>query len=198
MRTVDGGAGVNTPAHIILAMAALGKPDRKKITLWAAFGGLAPDLSLFALVGTSLFVLDIPSERVFGELFFSESWQRVFAYDNSFILWGIVAAAALWSRRQSFIVFAAGAYLHLIFDFLLHHDDARRQFWPLTNWVFRSPFSYWDPAFYGNIINPIEVAGSLVLVAYMLWRFQSWTVRGLALILGLLELSSLNHLLHFM
>jgi hypothetical protein len=67
------------------------------------------------------------------------------------------------------MVFAVAALLHVGTDFLLHHNDARRHFWPLSDWVFRSPLSYWDPAYHGDVFVFFEIGLGLSLAA-ILWR----------------------------
>ncbi|MEL6452125.1 MAG: cobalamin biosynthesis protein CobQ [Pseudomonadota bacterium] len=166
---------MNTPAHLLLGAAAFGKPGTSRILLAAFAGGLLPDLSLYLLAGTSLFVLGIPPQRVFNELYFSDAWQTVFAIDNSFLLWGALLALAVWRKAAWAVALTSAALLHLCLDFPLHHDDGRSHFWPLTSWVFESPFSYWDRAHGAMWIAPIE--GLLALgAAVLLWlrRIPLW------------------------
>jgi hypothetical protein len=77
--------------------------------------------------------------------------------------------------------------LHLGFDFLLHNDDGRAHFWPLSNWIFQSPVSYWDPDHYGNIAGAIEVAASLLCCGVLWLRFKGRWMRGLIVALGTIE-----------
>lgn len=160
---------MNTPNHLILGAAAFAKPNAPWITAAALLGALFPDLSLYFLAGWHLLVLGTEPQIVFGQLYYSDAWQSIFAVDNSFILWGIALGAAVLSKKPAFIAFTGAAFLHLLFDFPLHNYDARQHFWPLTNWVFISPFSYWDSAHHGATIARLEIALSLVLLA-VLWR----------------------------
>ncbi len=176
---------MNTPAHLIFGAAAFADPTNRRVTWAALAGGLAPDLSLYLMAGASLYIFDIPARVVFRDLYFSDAWQTVFAIDNSFVLWGIVLAVALWRRMPVLVAFAGAAILHLVFDFALHHDDARRHFWPLTDWVFASPVSYWDKADYGGAAGLIEAGASVLLTGLLIWRFTSWPARaGFALLLA--------------
>ena len=129
------------------------------------------------MAGTSLLVLGISPQRVFNELYFSDAWQTVFAIDNSFVLWGILLAAALWRRVPWAIALTAAALLHLFLDFPLHHDDGRPHFWPLSSWVFESPFSYWDRAHGATWIAPIEGVIALAAgIVLLLRRVPIWAV----------------------
>ena len=98
---------MNTPAHILMGVALFARKDVKHSGPAAAFGSVLPDLSLYILAGVSLFVLNIPAQRVFGELYFSPEWQAVFAIDNSSILWGAVLVGALLWRRPLVVAFAS-------------------------------------------------------------------------------------------
>lgn len=162
---------MNTPAHLIFAAAAFARPNTPN-SVWAAIaGGLAPDFSLYAMALWSRFVSGNSWNYIFDHQYFTEAWQQVFAIDNSFIIWGLLIALAFWLRREWLWIFAGSAFIHLIFDFLLHHDDARRHFWPVSNWVFESPVSYWDGRHYGNIVGPIEVLCVAVLAVILIRRF---------------------------
>ncbi len=179
---------MNTPAHLIFGLAAFGRPGRAKLTTAAFIGALAPDASLYAMAGISLFVLGIPAETVFGKLYYSSAWQQVFAIDNSFILWGALLAVALWQRWSTLFAFAGAGLLHLALDFPLHSHDARMHFWPISNWVFESPLSYWDSRDWAHIVGPVELGASITLCAFLLVRFRSWTMRLATVILGTAEL----------
>ena len=177
---------MNTPAHLRLGAAALAEPDRRGTTLAALLGALAPDLSLYILGSVSLFILQIPPQVVFDELYFSDAWQTVFAIDNSFVVWGAAFALALWLRHPIAIVFTAAALLHLATDFPLHTDDARPHFWPLTDWRFESPVSYWDSAHGARWVAPVEGLSCLGLTVILWRRYPEWGWR--ALWLGLLAM----------
>jgi hypothetical protein len=180
---------MNTPAHLLLAAGVFAKPDSPKVTAAAIIGGFLPDLSLYLMACVSLFILGNDPNHVFNVQYFSESWQQVFAIDNSFILWGILFAITLWRRLDWGIAVTGGALLHLSFDFPLHHDDARQHFWPLTSWVFESPVSYWDKAHHGGIVSALEqtmVLGVLIL----LWRrFKSTKMRIFFTVIALIEIA---------
>lgn len=146
-----------------------------------------PDLSLYLLAGWSLLVMGIPPQVVFDQLYFSPLWQGIFAIDNSFPLWGLLLGVALALRAPVLVAFAGAGLLHLAFDFILHNEDARRQFWPLTDWVFRSPFSYWDMTHHGAIVGPLEIAVSLALCGVLWRRYRGWIMRSTIAALAVAE-----------
>jgi hypothetical protein len=180
---------VNTPAHLIFAAAAFARPadrpleaaETRRRNLAALLGALAPDMSVYLLVAWSRLALGRSWGEVFGRDYGSPLWQSVFAVDNSLPLWGAVTGVALWRRWPLLSVFGAAGLLHLAFDLPLHHSDARPHLWPLTDWVFRSPVSYWNPARHGEIASLAEGAACAVL-ALLLWRrFRGARARALIL-----------------
>ncbi|MGB7285564.1 MAG: hypothetical protein WBC71_01405 [Salaquimonas sp.] len=147
---------MNTPTHMIIGAAFFAKRDQTKSLIAAYAGGIAPDLPMLIMVTYATRIAGIPQKEVFETLFFSKAWQEVFSIDHSFFVWGVLLAIGLVLRNVPISAFAGSALAHAIVDFFTHHSDARQQFWPLTDWVFRSPVSYWDPAYFGTIMGPIE------------------------------------------
>lgn len=175
---------MNTPAHLLLGAAALAKGGSRHL-IWAAMvGALLPDLSLYLMAGTAIFVLNIPPQIVFDQLYFSDLWQTVFAIDNSFIVWGILFALAMWHRLDWAVVLTGAALLHLALDFPLHHDDGRPHFWPLTSWIYESPFSYWDRGHGAGWIAPIGAALATISAVFLWRRKPGWLLS--LVIVGLL------------
>ncbi|MEL6169914.1 MAG: cobalamin biosynthesis protein CobQ [Pseudomonadota bacterium] len=157
------------------------------VTLAAMLGAFLPDLSLYAMAGFHLLVLETPARVVFDELYYSDTWQQIFAVDNSFILWGIALALALWRRSAWAFALTGAALLHLALDFPLHNDDARMHFWPLTDWKFISPISYWEGARGGDVVGLIEIALVIVLTGFLVWRFRDHWCKWLFLTVAALQ-----------
>ena len=168
---------MNTPAHVIIGTTLFGRRGTRWVPQMAALGGLTPDISLFVMATWAIYIEGIPAKFVFRELYFTPAWQNVFAVDNSFILWGALLACAVWYRLPRITAFSGAGFVHLCCDFPLHNEDARRQFWPVSDYVFRSPFSYYDPARYGNIIGLLEMALCAVLSIVLWRRFTSNSAR---------------------
>lgn len=189
---------MNTPAHLLLGAALFSKRDNINTLTAALLGGLLPDVSLYVMAGASIFLLNISPHVVFGELYFSESWQLVFSIDNSFIIWGLLLALALKFGHTFFIVLTCSALLHLVCDFGLHHDDARAQFWPLSNWKFQSPLSYWDSNHHSFYVAPIEGIATAFATVFLVMRKLHPAIKFGLIILFLAELYTLsNWLRHF-
>lgn len=178
---------MNTPAHLIFGLAAFGKPDAPKVNAAALAGGLLPDLSLYLLAGTHLAILGTDPEVVFGQLYYSDAWQSIFRIDNSAVLWGIGLAFALALRSAWAVAFCGAALLHIGLDLPFHVDDGRAHFWPITNWIFESPVSYWDPNHYGDIVGSLEIGVALALCILMWKRYRSTLMRALIGLLAVME-----------
>lgn len=174
---------MNTPAHLLFGAALFGKRDQRRVTWAAIIGSVLPDLSLYLMAGTALFILGIDARIVFGQLYFSDAWQQVFAIDNSFVLWGIALGFVIWRGPLWARALCAAALLHLALDFPLHTDDARMHFWPLTNWKYYSPISYWNGAEGGNVVGLVELVLVTVAAAYVFWRDQDIWLRFTASLL---------------
>ncbi|APX11958.1 cobalamin biosynthesis protein CobQ [Tateyamaria omphalii] len=175
---------MNTPAHLLIGAAAFGKSADQRILVAAFAGGLMPDLSLYLMAGVSLYILGIPPSVVFNDLYFSGAWQTVFAIDNSFFVWGVLCAIAVWRKSGWAIALTGAALVHLALDFPLHHDDGRPHFWPFSYWVFESPVSYWDRSHGAALVAPIE-ASIATVAAVVLWR-RALPVWGSGLVVLLL------------
>ena len=164
--------------------AAFGKAGNPRVTTAALLGAFLPDLSLYLMVGWSINVLGVAPRTVFREWYYSPEWQQVFAVDNSFVLWGLGLVLAAWAKRPALIAFAGAGFIHLCFDFPLHNHDARMHFWPLSDWVFVSPFSYWDNRYHAGIIGPIELTMAMTLCVVLLRRYRAIWSRGLVVVLA--------------
>ncbi|KIN73254.1 hypothetical protein [Sulfitobacter guttiformis] len=180
---------MNTPAHLLIGAAAMGKRGQPAV-IWAAVAGaLTPDVSLYVLAAGALYVLGTPPDIVFNQLYFSDAWQAIFAVDNSFIVWGALFGIACWRRRAWAVAFAGAGLIHLALDFPLHHDDGRAHFWPISSWVFESPLSYWDHGHGAAWIAPLEGAlAAAAAVRLWLWR-PGWRIGVTVAALLVAELS---------
>lgn len=172
---------------MLIGTAVIGHGRSGKIIAAAMIGALLPDLSLYLLAGVSIFVLQIPANVVFDELYFSETWQTVFAIDNSFLVWGALLSFSLWRKSHWGIALTLAATLHLMLDFPLHHDDGRPHFWPLTDWVFESPVSYWDRQKGAMWIAPVEAAAASMAAAIVWRQRKGWMLACIVACLLLAE-----------
>jgi membrane-bound metal-dependent hydrolase YbcI (DUF457 family) len=178
---------MNTQTHVIMGAALFGRP-LPRLAVAGALGGIVPDLPMYAII-IGLRASGYPLSEIFGRIYWEHWWQVSNAIGHSFLLWGLVAAVSAApalrdkvSRTALVFAFSGSALIHSFIDFLCHRDDAHMHFWPLTEWRFRSPVSYWDPAHYGNYFGTFEAALGLLIIV-ILWRRYSkiWIRAALAL-----------------
>ena len=174
---------MNTQTHVLLAAALLSKPDAPARNTAVIAGALVPDLAIYTLFVWSK-LAGIPERTVWSTLYYQPPWSDAVTIGNSAPLYLAVLLAALligryWRPALLAAVFAGAALIHLAADLPVHVDDAHAHFWPLTDWRFRSPVSYWHPDHYGGPFALFEIGFGIVL-AVLLWRrFHAVWVRAL-------------------
>lgn len=183
---------MNTQTHVLVNMALLRKPadrDAPPSRLLAVFlGSVVPDLPMFIFFLASVFAGE-SQRRIWEELYFLPGWQIFFDIFNSVPLFVLLLAAGYFLKRRNATLFATGALLHVVGDFFLHHDDAHAHFFPITDWRFVSPVSYWDPAHFGRIFVILEVLAGLAATVFLFRRFRGRLSRALLVIGNLLNLA---------
>jgi len=170
----------------LIGAAALARPAEdaaaRRHNLAILAGALIADAAIFGLFVWARLIQGISEARLWGEVYWQEPWQTLVAIGNSLPLYLTLLLAGLWARSRIAIVFAAAALLHLAFDLPFHRDDAHPHFWPFSDWRFRSPVSYWDPAHHGALVSLAEAALGLVLIVFLWRRFRSLPVRAALLL----------------
>lgn len=154
----------------------------------AVAGGVIPDFAIFVLYAIEK-LKGTPESKIWSEVYFSDFWQDVVAVGNSIPLWVTLAFVA-WLLRKRFPaaalllgIFAGSCLLHMGLDFPVHHDDAHRHFFPLSDFRFHSPISYWDPNHYGVPFSIFEAMLGIGLSVLLIRRFKK---PGARVALGLL------------
>ena len=170
---------LNTPAHGVLAMLVLGRRDRPQELAPIALGAVLPDLPMLLFYAVHKLALGTPEHVIWSSAYFQPAWQGIFdtAHSLPLIALGIFVTHRL-AWRRAFLVLASMA-LHAACDLPLHHDDAHRHFFPLTDWRFSSALSYWDPAHYGRQFALFEIALVAVGSATLLRRHRTGAARAL-------------------
>ena len=178
-----------TQTHSLLALAALGRRDAPRRNLAALAGSLLPDAFIYVVWPWLTFVRGESQERIWRDIYFDTPMQGWGALFNSAPLYAVLAAAG-WVMRESALgtllfVFSLAALLHIATDLPVHAEDAHRHFWPLTDWRFHSPVSYWNPAYGAKWVGTLEAVLGMGLCARLLWRYHlHWTRIALWLLLA--------------
>jgi hypothetical protein len=179
---------MNTPGHYILNLALLGKTISPQHHLAIAIGAILPDLPIFLCYFVAKFVYQLPENKIWSEVYYEPGWQNLVALFHSIPL--ALMGAAIFYRLdyQPGIILCLSLVCHSLLDLPVHHDDAHRHFFPLSNYRWISPFSYWDTNHYGKTVALIEMI--LVLGVNPLvfsWLHSPWT-KGMVIAIDLFYL----------
>ncbi|MFQ4139971.1 hypothetical protein PGN35_027020 [Nodosilinea sp. PGN35] len=173
---------MHTPSHLILNLAALRRPVPPAMTWPILVGALIPDAALFVFYGWAR-GQRLPSQTIWGDAYYSQPWQDIFAVGNSIPL-GLLGVALGYVLRGFRLgpwvgFLGASMVLHHLADLPLHHDDAHQHFWPLSSVRLISPVSYWDVDHFGRLGATVELLLVLVATAHLWPRLSSRGSQGL-------------------
>jgi hypothetical protein len=181
---------MNTPAHLVMGLATLGRGRGRSQGSWIAFGTLLPDLPMVGFYIWQRLVLATPEATIWGTRYFERGWQNFFDLFNSIPLTALGLALALSFRSWPAIYLCAAMLLHFALDLPLHHDDGHGHLYPFSDWRFESPISYWDPSHRGSLGAGLELACVALASATLIRRTHRVAVRaGLVTLLALYTLA---------
>ncbi len=164
---------MNTPAHMIINLYILRDARRARYAAAVALGSFLPDLPMFVFYFYEKIVLKIPEKIIWYEHYYAEFWQDLFNFMHSIPLTIIGLGLSLYKNSRTWTLLFGSMLLHNCEDIISHNDDAHAHFYPLSNWKFFSPISYWDPRFYGHIAGPVEFIITLALGVLLLRYYRS-------------------------
>lgn len=169
---------MNTLAHAVVNAGLLGRKAQPQWVAAIMLGAILPDLTMMVFYAIAK-LQGIPEQTIWQELYHDPAWQLWFDIPNSIPLLA-TAALVLWKlQRPALALLFSSMLLHSLCDLPLHHHDAHRHFWPLSDWRFHSPVSYWNPQFYGHWFAAFEIL-AVAIAAIHLWRkFDHSRVRWL-------------------
>ncbi|WP_419950333.1 hypothetical protein [Candidatus Palauibacter sp.] len=194
---------MTTPAHAALSLIVLGRSERNALPV--AVGAVAPDVPMLVFYAWERLVRGVSEGRIWSERYFDPGWQVVFDIPSSIpLLILALGVVVLVSQRRASTglgpetggagrlrralstapaLFVASMIVHALGDLPLHREDAHRHFFPLSDWRFTSPVSYWDPAHYGGYAALGEVVLVLAVSVFLFRAYQGrgrWIVAGVA------------------
>ena len=184
---------MNSPTHTLLALALLSKRGATKRNWAVILGSLIPDAAIWFWAPYQSFVNGVSGEQMWRELYFGTPMQNLIAYFNSIPIYaalavlGYVMRAKRWGKLL--LAFALAALIHMATDLPVHNHDAYRHFWPLSDWRFLSPFSYYEREHHSGWVSVIEAAIALISIAVLWRRFPKLWVKIVLGVLALLYLA---------
>jgi membrane-bound metal-dependent hydrolase YbcI (DUF457 family) len=120
-----------------------------------AVGAVLPDVVYFPLM-IRILLTEGPGE--WGDL---ALWDAATAHPitralHSYLPAGLAFVLAYLAGWMWLLPWLGGVLSHVLLDMLTHVSDAYPILWPLSDYRFPTPISYWDPAYHGREFNLIE------------------------------------------
>ncbi len=182
---------MHTQSHAILNIALLSRQGKPRRHSYAFAGAVLPDVPLFIFFVVETFIFNTPQRELWGTRYFMRAWHNFFDTFNAVPLILILLGIGYYLlQSEGLTVLAWSMLIHCAFDFLTHHDDGHRHFFPISDFMFESPISYWDRGHYAGIVGATERVGMLAASIYLFPRLQKRFARWCVVILNLLFLGS--------
>lgn len=184
---------MHTPTHALVALALFGKPKRPKRNGVILLGSLLPDAFLYGFALYHIFISKIEMNIVWDDIYFERQNLLISGWVNSvplyatLALFGLILTRIKTTRNWGIFtgLFALAALSHIALDVPVHTVDAYMHFLPVTEWVYNSPLSYWNP---NEGARYVAIAETLIVIFAMsvLWvRFPKFFIRTILLLISI-------------
>jgi len=177
-----------TSSHIIYSWAIAAYtntlPEGARRIKYILLGALIPDVPTYIFFIVHSIVLGTSHRIMWDQLYFHSAWSIPITLSHSLLLWPFLLALGIALSRRVLVWISASALFHIALDFLVHTSDAYRHFWPISDWTFRSPVSYWNSAEYGTWVMLADALIVWVLLIYVFTVYERWSVRTFIILLG--------------
>ncbi len=194
-----------TPSHLIYSWALAKKTSQKpanpaeKLRVVAfILGALLPDIPVYVFFLVCGVLLGYGHDLLWNDMYFNSKWSVAFTLSHSLLLWPLLYLVARYKQWFVVLWIAISAIFHIMVDFCVHTVDAYQHFWPLSDWRFMSPLSYWDRAAYGQYVGLLD---GFIVLGLLVWLFsryeQSYARLGIGLLILLATVRLCGELLNF-
>jgi membrane-bound metal-dependent hydrolase YbcI (DUF457 family) len=162
-------------------LARYGFQASSAATTASMVGAVLPDLP--AYVATAYYWnrrSSMPRKELLDAIYITGPFGRTGVLLHSVVLVGLLLGLYWllklwkWDRGKILLWFLVGWAGHTLVDFLTHSDDARPLFWPISEWRWESPISYYDPLHYGREFFLAERGAIFLIILLLLSR---WIIR---------------------
>lgn len=165
---------MHTPGHVLLNLAMLGSVLGHESAVIA--GAILPDLPIVALYLRER-ARGTPEETIWSVCYQRKHWLAIIHGAHSVPL-AMIGVGLCWlAHLPSLLAFFLSVLGHAFCDLPLHVHDAHRHFFPLSDYRFISPWSYWDVRYHGRSVALIEALLVFLCSLYIYWamvpRWQS-------------------------
>lgn len=179
---------MNTPGHYILNLALLGQTIAPEHNTAIALGAILPDIPIFGFYFVAKFIYQIPETKIWTEVYYEPFWQNLVAVFHSIPLALIGAIIFYYLNWQTGVILCLSMICHCLLDLPVHHHDAHRHFFPISNYRFISPFSYWDKNYHAQIVALIEIGLVIAVNPIVLSLLNSFWAKGIVILIDLFYL----------
>lgn len=173
---------MNTPSHATINVAVLSQISPMAGAI--AFGAILPDLPIFGFYVWAKWSARLPERKIWSEAYYYPVVQDIVAFFHSIPLAVLGWSIAFWMGWDLAQVVCLSCVLHSLCDLPVHNSDAHRHFFPLTDYRFISPVSYWDPNHYGSIAAAVELGLVLAATVWVFPRTEFWLVQILLVVVN--------------
>ncbi|WP_409431996.1 hypothetical protein ACJ3XI_07170 [Litorimonas sp. RW-G-Af-16] len=182
-------AEVNSPTHSLIALALLSKRGQTKRNWAVLIGSIIPDIIIYIWAPYQSLVNGVSGAQMWDKLYFEPPMQTAIALVNSIPIYAALAFAGWMGRRKLWgkllLFFALAALIHMETDLPVHGHDAYRHFWPLSDWRFHSPISYWERDLHSTWVSLVEAVIALACIIILWRRFPKLWARTILSLLAL-------------
>jgi hypothetical protein len=179
---------VNTPSHAIINLFLLGKQSLPQANLPIFVGAILPDIPIFLFYGWAKLIARQSEKQIWSETYYKPFWQTIVAIFHSIPLALAGWLIADYFKWESLDILFISLVLHSLGDLPVHNDDAHRHFFPLSNYRFISPISYWDRKHHGAIVSLVELSLVLLATIPVFQLLHSWIGKTLLICINLIYL----------
>lgn len=153
---------MRTYTHTLLTLAAA-RGRGRRTSLWAALGATVPDLpagagAAWLWARRKRLSLEALNEEVCGRSLLRIPDATLHSALPVAVALALYAIPGVRSRDRegAWRALLLGWAGHVLTDALTHGKDARPLLWPLSDWRFRSPVSYWEHGRYSGLFTAVE------------------------------------------
>lgn len=180
---------MHTPGHVLLNLAMLGSVLGHESAVIA--GAILPDLPIVALYLRER-ARGTPPETIWSVCYQRKHWLAIIHGAHSVPL-AMIGVGLCWlAHLPSLLAFFLSVLGHAFCDLPLHVHDAHRHFFPLSDYRFISPWSYWDVRYHGRSVALIEALLVFLCSLYIYWALAPrWHSMPRSLVAALLAACNL-------
>lgn len=177
---------MHLPSHAVLNLTALDQWATPEDRPFVLLGAILPDLPVLAFYFICRFFFGFSDDKIWKDLYYRDRWFNLFATFHSIPVTAGLCLLGVGLGVNWLALLGASMLLHNIVDLPIHANDAHRHFFPITNYRFKSPISYWNPRFWGRIVAAAELVLLMVCSFYLFPMLVTWWAKAVVVVANLI------------